>query len=188
VLLAALVDSYLLSRHWLRDIRVFADDCILYREIRNSCDSASLQSDINKLCAWSYKWQMSFNVSKCCILCIHRKRPPPALNYILGNTLLNVANSHSYLGVNVSSDLRWHEHVNNISSKAAKTLNFIRHNVYCCPPDTLATAYISLVRPHLEYAAAAWELLVIVNSWKRCSVGLLVLLNETTDQRHRCLL
>jgi len=31
-------------------------------------------------------------------------------------------------------------------------------------------------------------LLVIVNSWKRCSVGLLVLLNETTDQQHRCLL
>jgi len=30
--------------------------------------------------------------------------------------------------------------------------------------------------------------LVIVNSWKRCSIGLLVLLNETTDQRHRCLL
>jgi len=31
-------------------------------------------------------------------------------------------------------------------------------------------------------------LLVIVNSWKRCSVGLLVLLNETTGQQHRSLL
>jgi len=29
--------------------------------------------------------------------------------------------------------------------------------VYCCPPDTKATAYISLVRLHLEYAAAAWD-------------------------------
>jgi len=29
--------------------------------------------------------------------------------------------------------------------------------VYCCPPDTKAAAYISLVRPHLEYAAAAWD-------------------------------
>jgi len=29
---------------------------------------------------------------------------------------------------------------------------------------------------------------MIVNSWKRCSIGLLVLLNETTDQQHRCLL
>ena len=29
--------------------------------------------------------------------------------------------------------------------------------MYCCPPDTKAAAYISLVRPHLEYAAAAWD-------------------------------
>jgi len=30
-------------------------------------------------------------------------------------------------------------------------------NVYCCPHDTKATAYISLVCPHLEYAAATWD-------------------------------
>jgi len=49
---------------------------------------------------------------------------------------------------------------------------------------------LQLVRLHLEYAEAAWDpyLAVIVNSWKRYSVGLLVLLNETTDQQHRCLL
>jgi len=103
------------------EIRLFADDCILYRQICNSCDSASLQSDINKLHEWSHKWQMSFSVSKCCKLSIHRKRTPPALNYTLGNTLLNVVNSHSYLGVTVSSYLRWHEHVNSVSAKATKT-------------------------------------------------------------------
>ena len=70
-----------------------------------------------------------------------------------------MVNSHSYFGVTASSDLRWrwHEHVNNVSAQATKTRNFIRRNVYCCPPDAKATAYISLVRPHLEYAAAVWE-------------------------------
>jgi len=29
--------------------------------------------------------------------------------------------------------------------------------MYIVVPDTKATAYISLVRPHLEYAAAAWD-------------------------------
>jgi len=92
-----------------------------------------------------------------------RKRIPPTLNYTLGNTLLNVVNSYSYLGVTVSSDLRWHEHVNNVSAKATKTLNFIRHNVYCFPPDTKAIpAYISLVHPHLECAAAAWDPYLVV--------------------------
>jgi len=37
------------------EIRLFADDCILYTQIRNSCYSESLQSDINKLHEWSHK-------------------------------------------------------------------------------------------------------------------------------------
>ena len=46
------------------EIRLFANDCVVYRQIRNSRDSVSLQSDINKLHEWSNKWQMSFSVSK----------------------------------------------------------------------------------------------------------------------------
>jgi len=65
--------------------------------------------------------------------------------------------------VSASSDLRWHEHVNSVSSRDSKTLNFIRCNVYCCPLNTKATAYISLVRPHLEYAAAAWDPYLVVD-------------------------
>ena len=77
--------------------------------------------------------------------------------------MVNVVNSHFYLSVTASGDLYWHKHVNNISAKATKTLNFICHNVYCCPPDTKATAYISLVRLHLEYAAAAWDAYLVVD-------------------------
>jgi len=58
------------------------------------------------------------------------------------------------VSLSLHSDIRWHEHINNVSAKATKTLNFIRRNVYCCPAGTKATA---LVRPHLEYAAAAWD-------------------------------
>jgi hypothetical protein len=64
--------------------------------------------------------------------------------------------SHPYLEVTISSDLRGHLHVNNIYSKATRTLNFIRRNIYRCSPDINSLAYSSLVRPHLECAAAAW--------------------------------
>jgi hypothetical protein len=59
--------------------------------------------------------------------------------------------------VTISSDLRWHLHVNNICLKASRSLNFIRRNIYRCSPDIKSLAYFSLVRPHLEYAAAAWD-------------------------------
>jgi len=61
--------------------------------------------------------------------------------------------------------------------------------VYCCPPDTKATAYISLVCPHLEYAAAAWDpyLAGDCKQLEKVQRRLLVLLNETTDQQQWCL-
>jgi hypothetical protein len=47
------------------DVRLFADDCILYRTIHSSSDVDILQDDINKLLLWSRTWQMSSNSKKC---------------------------------------------------------------------------------------------------------------------------
>ena len=54
--------------------RLFADDCILYREINSASDAQIFQDDINKFQAWASVWQMKFNSSKCHILSITRKR------------------------------------------------------------------------------------------------------------------
>ena len=94
---------------------------------------------------------MCFNAKKCHILNISQKRQKPCLHYQLGQEALSVVDSYPYLGVTISSDLRWHEHINNISAKATRTLNFVRRNIYSCPPEAKALAYTSLVRPHLEY-------------------------------------
>jgi len=72
--------------------------------------------------------------------------------------VLSTVSSHTYLGITVSSDLKWHEHISNICLKATRTLNFVRHNTYCCSQEAKNLAYLSLVRPNLEYAAAAWDL------------------------------
>jgi len=67
-----------------------------------------------------------------------------------------VVNSHSYLGVTVSSDLRWHKHVTMYQPRLPKlSTSYVAMCIVV--PDTKATAYISLVRPHPEYAAAAWD-------------------------------
>ena len=44
-----------------------------------------------------------------------------------------------------------------ISNRATRVLNLLRRNIYCCTADTKALAYTSLVRPHLEFASAAWD-------------------------------
>ena len=136
------------------EIRLFADDCILYRQIRMPSDC---QQDITRLYNWSLTWQMVFNTKKCHILSILRKRDRPTITYTLGTEKLSVVESYPYLGVTVSSDLRWHHYINTISNKANRTLNFIRRNIYRCSPEAKVLAYTSLVRPHLEYASAVWD-------------------------------
>jgi hypothetical protein len=48
-------------------------------------------------------------------------------------------------------------HISKATSKANKTLGFIRRNLGKCPTDIRDRAYKALVRPHLEYASAVWD-------------------------------
>ena len=45
-----------------------------------------------------------------------------------------------------------------------KLFNFVRHNIYRCPPDVKALAYTSLIRPHLEFASAARDPYTVSNT------------------------
>ena len=46
-------------------VRLFADDCVLYRNVKSPLDCQILQDDLNSLAKWEMDWQMKFNVSKC---------------------------------------------------------------------------------------------------------------------------
>ena len=50
------------------EIRLFADDCVCYREIRDTDDSLKLQKDIDRLGCWARKWGMRFQSVKCNIM------------------------------------------------------------------------------------------------------------------------
>ena len=42
--------------------RLFADDCILYRQINSPTDDAILQNDLKELENWEKVWKMKFNI------------------------------------------------------------------------------------------------------------------------------
>ena len=41
------------------EIRLFADDCVYYREIMNMEDTLKLQKDIDRLYIWARKWDFN---------------------------------------------------------------------------------------------------------------------------------
>ena len=47
------------------NIRLFADDTIMYLTISTQDDCHALQSDLTKLEAWEKEWLMAFNPDKC---------------------------------------------------------------------------------------------------------------------------
>ena len=79
---------------------------------------------------------MRFQPVKCNMMQLTRKRIKTIhASYTLtleGTGLENVENI-KYLGVTVTSDLRWNTHVSNVCTKANITLGFLRKNIYSCP-------------------------------------------------------
>ena len=86
-----------------------------------------------------------------------RNKDIDKFQYKLGEFLLPYLDSFTYLGVTISSDLSWSQQITSVYNRATRVLNFVKRNVSICNPTHKSLAYISLVRPHLEYAAAVWD-------------------------------
>lgn len=75
-----------------------------------------------------------------------------------GNFLpLEEIDCDKYLGVYLDKDLNFNTHVNEATKKATKLLDLCRRNLHMCTRDIKESAYKSIVRPHLDYASAAWS-------------------------------
>ena len=140
-------------------VRLFADDCLVYREVRSQEDRVRLQADLYALGEWSARWGMRFNTSKCEVLQVGTgSRTLPATHfYTLNGDVLKLVSSAKYLGVLVTHNLSWGEHINAIASKANAKLGWARRNLRGCPYKLRDIAYTSLIRPGLEYSDCLWD-------------------------------
>lgn len=137
--------------------RLFADDTIVYFTINSQTDCSTLQSDLNKLQKWEDEWLMSFNPDKCEIIHISRKKKPIKFEYTLHNKILKSADKVKYLGLTITKDLTWNNHINNITNKANNTLRFVKRNIKTNNIKTKELAYKTYVRPQLEYCNIVWD-------------------------------
>lgn len=65
------------------DARLFADDCLIYRQIWNQRDAANLQDDLTALEEREWRWQMSFHPKNCTVIQISNKQLPLQTTYTL---------------------------------------------------------------------------------------------------------
>ena len=88
---------------------------------------------------------------------LHRRTAKAHASYTLEGTNLENVESIKYLGVTITSDLRWNTHVSNVCTKANRTLGFLRRNLYSYPQEVKEAGYKGLVRPVLDYGSSVWD-------------------------------
>ena len=138
-------------------VRLFADDCLVYRTIHSSNDSIPLQEDLVQLGLFVNSWQMTLIPHKCSIMHNSYKHNTVCSKYYINGFPLDCFSDVKYLGVSISSKMSWSDHIDDICTRARKSLGFIRWNLRNCPQCVRNQAYTSLVRPILEYACCVWD-------------------------------
>ena len=135
---------------------LYADDCILYRQIETHTDSVTLQNDLLTLEKWVKKWKMKLNNDKCMVLTVTLKNNPIKAQYTLHNHRLASVTSAKYLGVTIDSKLSFNEHVAITCKKANSVLAFLRRNFRSCQRKIKTDLYLTYVKPILDYSVSVW--------------------------------
>jgi len=139
-------------------IFLFADDTKCLKTVNTYSDCLSLQSDLHNLTMWSQRWSLNFNAAKCALLQFSSGSSSIAFNYTINNNLISAQEHQRDLGVIMSSDLSWKEHMLTISSRAYRTLSLIRRSFSAGhSPQTKRLLYLSLVRSQLTYCSQIWR-------------------------------
>ena len=107
-------------------IALYADDCKTSRVINCPSDHQVFQSDLDNLYSWNQQNLMEFNVKKCKLMRITKKKMPFHADLRLNNNTLEEISEFRDLGLVTTSNLSWNAHVDKLSSKANKILGLIK--------------------------------------------------------------
>ena len=128
----------------------------MYSTIKSDQDSVSLQSALNRLEEWCKEWQLSININKCHVLHLGRTNKFN-FAYFLNGCQINDADVVTDLGVIVDPLLNFDAHINKLISKGYSRVGLLFKGFASRSPRVLRQAYVTFVRPVLEYASNVWS-------------------------------
>ena len=98
-------------------VRLFADETVVYITMDKQDSPAVLQGVLKQLELWETLWDMEFNPGKCQVIHVTTSRYPLRTDYVLHGQVLETTTSARYLGVDISDNLNWSDHKNRVTSK-----------------------------------------------------------------------
>ena len=139
-------------------LAMYADDCKAFSVMSCPNDQLMFQEDLGRLCTWSERNRMDFNVKKCKLMRITMKKQPFISNFTLKGSVLEEVNEFRDLGLLTNHHLSWNSHIDTITSKANRILGLIKRTCRGWKDtETLKTLYCTLVRSQVEYGSVVWS-------------------------------
>ena len=126
-----------------------------------------MQSTLDRLHQWSCEWQLTINHTKSNIL--HLGKTNYHHPYFINGCQLSQAQVVTDLGVDIDNYLTYNAHVNKIVGKAYSRIGLLFKDFASRDAQILKQAYITYIRPVLEYASSVWSpyLLKHINAIER---------------------
>ena len=134
--------------------QLFANDLKLYSTVNFSANAASLQSALVRLEQWCADWQLTINTKKCFVL--HLGKSNNQTSYTLDGCCIGAAKNILDSGVEIDCNLKYDTHINNIIGKAYARVGVLFKGFASRNLHLLRQAFITYVRPVLEYASSVW--------------------------------
>ena len=75
---------------------------------------------------------------------------------LINNVTLDTVDKTKFLGIIFDSALNWHDHINYLSKKVAKTLGILSRARQYLNKNTLTQLYYSFAYPYLVYCNIIW--------------------------------
>ena len=157
--LLALIYLNDLSDKTNNSILFFADDTTLYNQHPHDSTTAqqSLQQDLNNIQQFGRDWMIKFNSSKTIQQTFSNRSTcnPPTLSF--NGQKIQCVTNHKHLGLNISTDLHFHEHINEIILKVNRALGPLYPLARILPRHILNDIYTIYILPLFDYSDTIYD-------------------------------
>ena len=133
---------------------LFADDAKVFSPMTSDQQHHNLQKDLDGIMAWTERWQLPLNLSKCSAM--HLGSNNPRHRYSLGKSQIKETLSERDLGIQVDNMLKFHDHAATVVKKCKYLMSVIKRSFKCLDKKMMTKLYKSLIRPVLEYGNSVW--------------------------------
>lgn len=168
--LLALLYLNALSGKTQNEMLFFADDaCLISSHNPENIQNMQqlLQNDITQIQTYGNDWLIKFNASKTIQQSFSYRNESEVPNLNFDANPIPVESKHKHLGITLSTDLRFHHHVNYIVRKVIMTLSPLYPIAPYLPREILTQIYKTYVLPHFDYGDVIYDGLLTVDDTQR---------------------